>query len=123
MGIVGAVMATGDQEGERRAAIRPDAVSSADLVRRVELIARAQGVDLGQLRPVSGGDVGVEVDTPRGKVVVSLCAEDAFRVQICLHPVFAWSEGWTNDLVAAVGRQVCGAGAAVSGSCTIDSRS
>ncbi|ANP51678.1 hypothetical protein J2Z21_007203 [Streptomyces griseochromogenes] len=69
----------------------------------MEIIALAQGVDLRQLRPVSGGDVGAEMGTGRGKAIVSLHAEDTFRVRICLHGAFAWSEGWTNDLVAAVG--------------------
>ncbi|MBB5926643.1 DUF6193 family natural product biosynthesis protein [Streptomyces echinatus] len=69
----------------------------------MELIALAQGVDLGQLRPLTGQDAGAEMDTHRGKVVVSLREEDMFRVRLCLHPAFAWSEGWTDDLDAAVG--------------------
>ncbi|MFI0813678.1 DUF6193 family natural product biosynthesis protein [Streptomyces echinatus] len=69
----------------------------------MELIALAQGVDLGQLRPLTGQDAGAEMDTRRGKVVVSLQAGVTFRVRICPHPAFAWSEGWTEDLVAAVG--------------------
>ncbi|WP_330334552.1 DUF6193 family natural product biosynthesis protein [Streptomyces sp. NBC_00536] len=81
----------------------PDAASPAGLVRGIERIALAQGFDLGEVRTHSGWDVGAEVSTDRGWVVVSPCAEDSFSVRIRRHRVFVSSEGWTNDLVAAVG--------------------
>ncbi|MFI1104538.1 DUF6193 family natural product biosynthesis protein [Streptomyces melanogenes] len=67
----------------------------------MELIAQVQGVDLGRLQPMSGWEAGAETDTDRGRVSVSL--ESPFHVRIRLHRVFALSEGWTNDLAAAVG--------------------
>lgn len=85
-------MATGDQEAE-----------VADLVRDIERITRAHGVDLGELRTVHGTDAGVEVDADRGAVAVYLRPERTFHVRIALHRVLAWSEGWTDGLVAAVG--------------------
>ncbi|MCY0943276.1 MULTISPECIES: DUF6193 family natural product biosynthesis protein [Streptomyces] len=69
----------------------------------MEHIALAQGFDLGEVRTRSGWDAGAEVSTDRGKVVVSPCKEDSFCVRIRRHRVFVSSEGWTNDLVAAVG--------------------
>ncbi|MEU5537832.1 DUF6193 family natural product biosynthesis protein [Streptomyces sp. NPDC020362] len=96
-------MTTGDQEAEMRGAADPDPASPADLVRRIEHIALAQGFDLGEVRTRSGWDAGAEVSTDRGTVVVSPCAEDSFCIRILRHRGFASSEGWTNDLVAAVG--------------------
>ncbi|MEJ8646401.1 DUF6193 family natural product biosynthesis protein [Streptomyces sp. MS1.HAVA.3] len=96
-------MTTGGQEAELRVAADPDTASPAGLVLRIEHIALAQGLDLGEVRTRSGWDAGAEVSTDRGKVVVSLCAEDSFRIQILRHRGFPSSEGWTNDLVAAVG--------------------
>ncbi|GHG75171.1 DUF6193 family natural product biosynthesis protein [Streptomyces griseocarneus] len=83
-------MALGDQETE--------------LVQRMEHIALAQGVDLGDVRAVSGWNAGAEVATDRGEVRVTPQGEGTrFRVSIHGIGVFVWSEGWTNDLVAAVG--------------------
>ncbi|MFD7256303.1 DUF6193 family natural product biosynthesis protein [Streptomyces sp. NPDC059874] len=101
--ITGADMTTGGQEAEPRVAADPDAASPAGLARRIEHIALAQGFDLGEVRPRSGWDAGAEVSTDRGKVAVSPCTEDVFRIEIRRHRGFPSSEGWTNDLVAAVG--------------------
>ncbi|MFF0834126.1 MULTISPECIES: DUF6193 family natural product biosynthesis protein [unclassified Streptomyces] len=96
-------MTTGGQEGEIRVEVDPGRASPADLVRRIEHIALAQGFDLGEVRIYSGWDAGAEVSTDRGRVVVSPCAEDSLCIRILRHRGFASSEGWTNDLVAAVG--------------------
>ncbi|MFG2127982.1 DUF6193 family natural product biosynthesis protein [Streptomyces sp. NPDC048751] len=77
--------------------------SFADLVRRMELVASAQGVDLGELRAVSGGGVGAETDTERGRMVVYPRERETFHVLLCLHLGFTCSEGWTDDLGAVVG--------------------
>ncbi|MFD4866427.1 DUF6193 family natural product biosynthesis protein [Streptomyces sp. NPDC058412] len=101
--ITGAGMTTGGQEAEPRVAADSDTASPAGLVRGIEHIARAQGFDLGEVRTRSGWDAGAEVSTDRGRVVVSPCAEDSFGVRIRRHHGFVSAEGWTNDLVAAVG--------------------
>lgn len=77
--------------------------SFEDLVRRMESVASAQGVDLGELRAVSGGGVGAEADTERGRVVVYPRERETFHVLLCLHLGFTCSEGWTDDLAAVVG--------------------
>ncbi|MFC9244922.1 hypothetical protein ACFT7S_13060 [Streptomyces sp. NPDC057136] len=96
-------MTTVDQEAELWNAA-DHAASPEEPARRMEHIARVQGVDLGKVRTVSGWDAGAEVITDRGRVVVSPQPEDAtFRVRILDSRVSAWSEGWTSDLAAAVG--------------------
>ncbi|MES5817269.1 DUF6193 family natural product biosynthesis protein [Streptomyces sp. RG80] len=78
------------------------AAEAAELVRHLERIARAEGVDLGRIRAVAGQYTGAEVDAERGAVFVYPRPERTFQVRIALHRVFAWSEGWTDDLVATV---------------------
>ncbi|WP_158812305.1 DUF6193 family natural product biosynthesis protein [Streptomyces fulvoviolaceus] len=95
--------AAGDQEAELPAAGDPDVASPADLVRRMELVALAQGIDLGQIRAVSGWAAGAEISADRDKVAVVLRPGEGFLVRICLPGVLAWSEGWTDDLAAVVG--------------------
>ncbi|MCX4706807.1 DUF6193 family natural product biosynthesis protein [Streptomyces sp. NBC_01373] len=103
-------MAKDDQEIELRDAADPDpdphaeAMSPADLVLRMEYIALAQGIDLGDVRAVAGMVAGAEVSTDRGEVRVAPQREGT-TVRVSIHGIgiFVWSEGWTNDLVAAVG--------------------
>ncbi|WP_328875268.1 DUF6193 family natural product biosynthesis protein [Streptomyces sp. NBC_00287] len=74
-----------------------------EFVRRLEGIAREHGIDLGELRAVSGPDAGAETPAERGTVLVFPRAVDNFHVRIQLRRTFALSEGWTDDLVTVMG--------------------
>lgn len=95
-------MTVGDQGSEPRGGTDRDGTQQGDLVQRMQLIAMAQGLDLGEVRAVAGSYDDVEAGSGRGPIIVSPRTDGMFHVRFQLHRTFPLSEGWTNELVAVV---------------------